>query len=529
MKKCFLILFVFANLFFHNLTNAQSGFKNVYFDSLVNHKAYEVLETSDGKYLVFGSRDPSDSINVGFTLVKLESNGDLIWAKDFYQLNSKCEASCVLETQAGEYLIHYSSTLMGSQFFSLLDTSGNIISTKEINNGGLHVYWGDRIRFDGSNYISCAISATSQIPGAIKFDSNLNVLWSNNYSISAPQFNNAYYCDFDSRGNLIVLATFDASALPCQQSGYVLLKIYPNGTLKWAKELCYNANAGHWINNLVCDRTNNDHIHLNGEKSGTNVQSNEHVELDSNGAVLSARNYSISGIVYFNVNSFLPSLQTFALEAQDANGFYANSFFKLNSAGQITIQKTYEDTLLRYYYPNAIESSDSGIIMSGYNFVNGGEQMEVVKVDSTLGLNCPQTTLTYFDSSISINTQSVSLSTSSIGITTTSHSNFLTVVPIHLNKIGTCSTIGIDEYDLLKQSFLLSPNPATTHLTLQLTNSSTHSGNYFITDLCGKQLKSGVLQANSAEVDVNSLAAGLYFVEIQTGEGRVTGKFVKGE
>ncbi len=527
MKKYFLILFVFANLIFHKVTKAQSRFKNIYFDSLTFHQSHQVLETSDGKFLVLGTREPSDSINVGFTLIKLENNGDLIWAKDYYQTGSKCEASCILETQAGEYLIHYASYSLGSQFFSLLDTSGNIISTKKINNGGLVVYRGNKIKFDGSNYVSCAISTTSSDPGAVKFDSNLNAVWSNKYSLSGSQSQNVLYCDFDSRGNLFVLTIFDLSTLPCQQFGYVVMKIDPSGMLKWAEELCYANNGEHSINNLVCDRTNNDHVHLNGAKSGTNMQSNEHVELDSNGAVLSAQNYSVPGIFYFNENSFLPSLQTFALEAQDTNGFYANSFFKLNSVGQITTQKTYVDTLLRDYGPNAIETSDAGVAMTDLVFLNGVRQIEVIKVDSSLSLGCPQTTLTYFDSSIAVNVQPVSLTPSSIGITTSSYSNFLTIVPIQLNKIGPCSTIGIDEYDLLKQSFLLSPNPATTNLTLQLTNSSAHSGNYFITDLCGKQLKSGVLHSNSAEVDVNSLAAGLYFVEIQTGEGRVTGKFVK--
>jgi photosystem II stability/assembly factor-like uncharacterized protein len=70
--------------------------------------------------------------------------------------------------------------------------------------------------------------------------------------------------------------------------------------------------------------------------------------------------------------------------------------------------------------------------------------------------------------------------------------------------------------------FTLSPNPATTTLTISgLTQKATAE----VYDLSGKLLLSK--QLNNPQLDINSLAKGLYFIKLITKEGSAVRKFVK--
>lgn len=70
--------------------------------------------------------------------------------------------------------------------------------------------------------------------------------------------------------------------------------------------------------------------------------------------------------------------------------------------------------------------------------------------------------------------------------------------------------------------FDLSPNPATTTLTIVGVTGSTIAE---IFDISGKLLLSK--QLNTNQIDISSLAKGLYFIKLSTAEGSVVRKFVK--
>ena len=75
-----------------------------------------------------------------------------------------------------------------------------------------------------------------------------------------------------------------------------------------------------------------------------------------------------------------------------------------------------------------------------------------------------------------------------------------------------------------KNNFSLYPNPVDNVLNISVKNEMTIN-NLSITDLNGRLVSSSSSAISS--VDVSNLSSGVYFVSIETNEGKGTSKFVK--
>ena len=90
------------------------------------------------------------------------------------------------------------------------------------------------------------------------------------------------------------------------------------------------------------------------------------------------------------------------------------------------------------------------------------------------------------------------------------------------------TTTGLRDYDW---SFIVYPNPANNVVNVSLVNNNQFSGEIQVCDVYGKVVRT-VVGANNdsplqARIDISGLAAGVYFVRINTEAGVVTKKFVK--
>ncbi len=94
------------------------------------------------------------------------------------------------------------------------------------------------------------------------------------------------------------------------------------------------------------------------------------------------------------------------------------------------------------------------------------------------------------------------------------------------NFTDTCSTIGINENEQLLSEFYVYPNPTSSHITI---NSSISFSHLLIRDAIGRILITQTLPANTThkELCISELAAGVYFVTVESERGRVTRKLVK--
>jgi len=93
-----------------------------------NDYAYDVIETSDSKYVAVGYGGSFS----GVYLLKLKSNGDTIWTR--YIGNFISRANCIMETPDKKYLItgqkNYNGTNLSDIYIIKTDTSGNVIWNK---------------------------------------------------------------------------------------------------------------------------------------------------------------------------------------------------------------------------------------------------------------------------------------------------------------------------------------------------------------------------------------------------------------
>ncbi len=92
------------------------------------------------------------------------------------------------------------------------------------------------------------------------------------------------------------------------------------------------------------------------------------------------------------------------------------------------------------------------------------------------------------------------------------------------SQIGSHST-GIDSR--LMNSVSLYPNPATNHVDVLVSDNSVNVSRLEVYDVYGKLLNEVEVVDNPTRIDVSSIASGVYFVKVITGEGVATKTFVK--
>lgn len=110
---------------------------------------------------------------------------------------------------------------------------------------------------------------------------------------------------------------------------------------------------------------------------------------------------------------------------------------------------------------------------------------------------------------------------------------FRYTVPTSAGPSGNYSNyIGIDAFSVdrplssdsfFKNNFSIYPNPVNDMLNISMKNEITIN-NLSITDLNGRVVSSS---DSSTSIDVSSLSSGVYFISVETNEGKGTSKFVK--
>lgn len=90
-----------------------------------------------------------------------------------------------------------------------------------------------------------------------------------------------------------------------------------------------------------------------------------------------------------------------------------------------------------------------------------------------------------------------------------------------VNNEAECDALSISAYEVEK--LLVYPNPTTGMLTVSFSKPA----EYIITDLNGKNLKTGNLNLGLSRITIDDLSAGLYFFKVNTDSGSITKKLVK--
>jgi hypothetical protein len=97
-----------------------------------------------------------------------------------------------------------------------------------------------------------------------------------------------------------------------------------------------------------------------------------------------------------------------------------------------------------------------------------------------------------------------------------------------VGNVYVCAARGItNTNDPLKMSsdFTMYPNPAKSQVNINIEN-LVGTSNMIVTDLYGKVVKSQTLSMGNNEIDVSRLSGGIYFVSVNTSEGKTTKKLI---
>lgn len=118
----------------------------------------------------------------------------------------------------------------------------------------------------------------------------------------------------------------------------------------------------------------------------------------------------------------------------------------------------------------------------------------------------PNYGMAIYSTTVTCNNAAVSFTVNSSDDTATSHRPYLLVYP-H-------STVGYESAAQSEPGFILYPNPAGNLFTVQA-NASVVGSNYRITDLMGKVMQYGSLNAETMQLDITGLAKGVYLFTME--------------
>ena len=175
-------------LFFFSLSFAQSPhliWEKTIGDSK-NDEAYQIILTSDNHFLVVGYTQPEGRYDLDLFLLKLNSNGDLIWKKNYG--TQKVEIGyAIAEDSKGDFIVvgKANTTTESAQTWVLkTDTNGNIIWDKKYGN------------------------KHHDVGKSVLITNNSQIIIGGNSEGVASKFNHANWLVLDEKGNKIKEKTY---------------------------------------------------------------------------------------------------------------------------------------------------------------------------------------------------------------------------------------------------------------------------------------------------------------------------------
>jgi hypothetical protein len=204
-------------------------------------RAFSVKQTSDGGYItVARTKSFVDTTRWDVLLIKTDPNGNLQWGRVYSNPSLDDEPSDVIETSDGGYLV-----VGGAQ--SRRSSSQNEILVMKINSSGdlQWVRWlGDTIyqdqaysvkRTSDGGYIVAGRTGSYGSGNAdiflMKLDSSGNVVWARAYGSSGPDF--GYDVQITSDGGFVVVGYYTSSG----DTSSIIVKTNSSGNVQWYRVL----------------------------------------------------------------------------------------------------------------------------------------------------------------------------------------------------------------------------------------------------------------------------------------------------
>jgi type II secretory pathway pseudopilin PulG len=297
---------------------------------------YSIRQTSDEGYVITGTTRSFGAVFTDVFVIKLDSSGNLSWAKTIEGMGYNYGYS-IQQTSDGGYVI--TGETLGDVFVIKLDSSGNLSWAKTIGGPGDDVGYSIQQTSDEGYVITgytSSFGAGDYDVFVIKLDSSGNLSWAK--TIGGPGYDAGSSIQQTSDGGYVI--TGETQSFGAGNGDVFVIKLDSSGNLSWAKT----------IGGTSDDR-------------GRSIQ-----QTSDGGYVITGRTYSFGA------------------------GGYDVFVIKLDSSGNLSWTKTIGGRDVEWG-SSIQQTSDGGYVITGgtYGFGAGDWDVFVIKLDSSGNLSWAKT------------------------------------------------------------------------------------------------------------------------------------------
>ncbi|HLG33543.1 MAG TPA: T9SS type A sorting domain-containing protein [Bacteroidia bacterium] len=492
---------------------AQTNFQKIITQQIASG-GYSIFPTNDNHYIY--SPNGNGSLNSGIGKVglsKLDSLGNLIWSKTYYETSiaDSIIANVLMQTNDGNYLIagNYNSSGQHGILLMKSDTSGNILWTNRIN-GGLQFYtYNLYLAPNGNFYLTTLSTGTVSTPNSIFYmDQNGNIIWKYTYWFGALGSYGNYGCVMPNNQLHIISSTINS---------IYISRLDSNGTPlgEWNINFPTGFNV-QFPNPSYITRTTD-----NGNAVATNVvvggnKVTSIIKIDSLGNVqwsklLDTAKFHCKGIICTGDSNIVVATQYLSSEI---------AIFKIGLSGNIISAKS---RIFSFINIRDIKNTmDNGFIIK--TIIDSLGNSYVAKADAAHQMGCYQN-YAYHDSIFSASAISNVSQLYSSFTTNTIASSFT-----FLNSADTqntdCVITDMISSEVNSSTFLISPNPATTELTINFSKAARY--NVQLCNTLGEVLEQAQTNSATLSLNISNKPKGIYFITVTDEAGnKAVRKIVK--
>ena len=520
MRVSFCIVFILLIQHYH-----QSAFcQLVAFQKTFGAPSYgagaSIQQTIDGSYIILGATHVNG--NSDLYIIRIDQAGDTLWSK-IYEITGGEIACSISEMHDGGLIVTAtnSSGGLGQKDILLirLDSNGDLIWTKSYGGTLDDLGVAAKETYDHGfiiigNTLSFSWDSLYSDAYVIKVDSAGNEEWSR--VICGTYWEAGFAIDQTLDSGFIITVNSESSF---GGNSFILLKLNLQGNHEWDLDYGDLPNYGYGYGHSVEQLADGGFI-----VGGTSYFAGP---LDP----FIARFDSIGSFLWGSLLSDSLRDGGYSLTLCSDGGFVLSGFAqkqfpqfedaflsKFDANGNLLWTRTYGGGQNERAY-SVIQSPDEGFILTGFSssFNNGDIEIYVVKTDSLGNSFC-------FEDSISFYKEPLNLTGFSGSICYLTVQSSITSLPIQVSSLHSmseiCSFNGIAGSSGELESVFIFPNPFTSNITIAKT------GYLEVFDSIGSKVLSATYEENES-LDLGFLPNGIYLYKIDCANKIVCGKLIK--
>jgi len=351
--------------------------------------AFSVVQSSDGGYVVVGGTQSFGAGGWDIYVVKIDSSGNVVWAKTIGGSNDD-GASSIIRSSDGGYVIAGWTDSFGAGYEDIyvvkLDSSGNVVWSKTIGGSSLDEAWSIIQSSDGG-YVIAGYTESFGEGGdmyVVKLDSRGNVQWTK--TIGGGNDDVAISIIQSSDGGYVVAGYTESFKYSQGAGGYdmYVVKLDSSGNVLWTKTI--GGSSDDYASSIIQSSDGGYAVAGYTRSFGAGSEDMYVVKLDSGGNVLWTK--TIGGSSYDVAHSIIQSSDGGYVVVGSTRSFGAAGYrdiyvVKLDSSGNIQWTKTIGGSSDDFAY-SIIQSSDGGYVVAGLtqSFGAGNPDFYVLKMDA---------------------------------------------------------------------------------------------------------------------------------------------------